>query len=153
MFINHIDGVKSNNALSNFELVTTSGNAIHALTLGLMTPRKGQQQGQSKFTDKQVITLRKKFVEGKRTVLGISRKYEVSKATVCLMLKGSTYKHLDTGYEDRCASILRTNSKTSSKHISSSLIMQIKKLHAQGLSSYAISEKTGLARNTVMKYW
>jgi hypothetical protein len=32
-------------------------------------------------------------------------------------------------------------------------IHQIKQLRSQGLSSYKISEITGYARNTVMKYW
>ena len=37
--------------------------------------------------------------------------------------------------------------------LSKSVIRYVQKLHASGMSSYAIAERTGLARNTVMRYW
>lgn len=36
MIVNHIDGNKTNNHISNFELLTTRGNTIHALQAGLV---------------------------------------------------------------------------------------------------------------------
>ena len=38
LFINHIDGVKTNNKLNNLEWVTRSENQKHAYRLGLQTP-------------------------------------------------------------------------------------------------------------------
>ena len=33
------------------------------------------------------------------------------------------------------------------------LVIQIKQLRQDGLSSYKIADATGVSRNTVMKYW
>ena len=41
----------------------------------------------------------------------------------------------------------------SSRQISNEMILHVKQLRQEGFSSYKISDLTGLARNTVMKYW
>ena len=46
--VNHIDGVKTNNNLSNLEWISCKGNALHAFRLGLRNPHDG---GTSKKID------------------------------------------------------------------------------------------------------
>ena len=45
--VNHIDGVKANNQLSNLEWVTGSRNQKHAFELGLQVPIRGKNNKQS----------------------------------------------------------------------------------------------------------
>jgi hypothetical protein len=58
MEINHKDGVKHNNRLSNLELVTSSKNKLHAFKLGLRKKLSGEQVGAAVFCSKEVRKLR-----------------------------------------------------------------------------------------------
>lgn len=48
--VNHIDGDKKNNALSNLEWCSSSENQKHAFQTGLQQPRKGEKSNFSKLT-------------------------------------------------------------------------------------------------------
>lgn len=52
--VNHIDGNKLNNHVSNLEWVTYSQNTQHAFATGLMTPQYGEKNGMALFTNKEV---------------------------------------------------------------------------------------------------
>jgi hypothetical protein len=54
MEVNHIDGNKQNNALSNLRWCTASENQLHAFQIGLQKPRKGEKSNLSKLTQKDV---------------------------------------------------------------------------------------------------
>jgi antitoxin component HigA of HigAB toxin-antitoxin module len=54
MEVNHIDGNKQNNALSNLQWCTSSKNQLHAFQIGLQKPRKGEKSNFSKLTQKDV---------------------------------------------------------------------------------------------------
>lgn len=56
--INHRDGDKSNNALSNLEYVTPSQNQRHAYATGLRRRMSGESHHQSKLTEGQVHEIR-----------------------------------------------------------------------------------------------
>ena len=62
--INHRDGQKSNNHLGNLELVTASGNALHAVALGLWVNNKGERHGMAKLTWQQVEDIRRLYEKG-----------------------------------------------------------------------------------------
>ena len=47
--VNHIDGNKGNNKVSNLEWCTSSENKIHSLTTGLLKPHKAQKHWASKL--------------------------------------------------------------------------------------------------------
>ena len=62
MEVNHIDGNKQNNAVSNLEWVTRSQNIVHAYKF-LGAP-SGCQRPNAKFTEEEIRFIRKKHSEG-----------------------------------------------------------------------------------------
>lgn len=57
MEVNHIDGNKKNNCLSNLEWCTSSENQIHAFTNGLQKPRRGEKSNFSKLSSDDIKTI------------------------------------------------------------------------------------------------
>lgn len=97
LYINHIDGNKSNNSIENLEWVTSSENALHASNNGLREKQK-QIAGQysimhfRKLTDSQVDEAKRIYANGEADQVKLGKKYNVSSATICRAINGKTYK-------------------------------------------------------------
>lgn len=92
-FINHIDGVKTNNKISNLEWCTRSENVLHAEAHGLMRHPKGEDSGTSKVTEEQVREIRRRFSEGE-FCYKIAEDFPLGKSAVNYIANGTTWKHL-----------------------------------------------------------
>ncbi len=147
--LNHLDGDKSNCRLRNLELTNNSGNTQHAHDTGLQPSCKGECNSQSKFLDRQVFSIRKRFSKGLYSVEQIAARFDVHELTVVNILSGKTYPHVISGFEEKCRLLLAVPKP----RISEKVIARIKRLRLLGNSGYSISELTGLSRTTVMKYW
>ena len=64
--VNHIDGDKTNNHVSNLEYCTPSENARHAVDMGLYKPRMGEKHGKAILTKKDVIDIREYYEKNKQ---------------------------------------------------------------------------------------
>tara|TARA_R110000782_G_scaffold256125_1_gene345015 strand:- start:863 stop:1375 length:513 start_codon:yes stop_codon:yes gene_type:complete len=95
--VNHKNGIKSDNRLSNLEYCTASYNVKHSFKLGLSIPLKGENNPTSILTKNQVIDI-KKYLKctvkyyGMLTVL--SKKYGVSIQVINHIEKGNTWNHI-----------------------------------------------------------
>lgn len=87
--VNHINGIKGDNNLSNLEWCTRSENQKHAIQLGLRHTR-GEKNSQSKLNEAQVIEI----FNNKNKLGVIADFYKISISTVCDIKRGYSWTHL-----------------------------------------------------------
>jgi len=92
--VNHINGIKSDNRLSNLEYVSHAENLNHARKNGLLDIR-GEKNGLAKLTELDVIEIKKMLKNKKLTHKEIAKKYSVSRSRVTSIKSGTTWKHLN----------------------------------------------------------
>lgn len=153
LVVNHINGIKSDNRLTNLELITNAANVQHAHRTKLIIPLVAEEKPNSTFSNAEVLELRREFSKLKTTVVHIAEQFNCHTITVKQMLTGITYSSILSEDTVACFNILKHKKRIASNSISNTMIKEISTLKAQGLSSYKISDKLGVSRNTVMKYW
>ena len=95
--VNHIDGNKQNNCLTNLEWVTPSENIRHAYVVGLKN-QKGEANNASKLTERQVIEIIEKL-QNKQSMYSIAKIYNVHLCTIKLIKDKKTWKHLTSNID------------------------------------------------------
>jgi hypothetical protein len=104
-FVNHKDGNKLNNSVFNLEWVTAKENTKHAIDNGLFSfqnseksvnknPKKGELNGQSVLTEKQVIEIRSKYkpkIYGRKM---LAMEYNVSQHTIKDIVTKRSWRHI-----------------------------------------------------------
>ena len=88
--VNHIDGIKTNNAASSLEYVSHAENMRHAAACGLMA--RGDRHPQSKLTTESVKQLRRDRESG-MSFSRLARRYGVSIATAFNAANGKNWSH------------------------------------------------------------
>lgn len=91
--VNHLDGNKLNNNISNLEWTTHKGNSQHALKLNLIKHARGKQTKNGKFSDSDIYMIRDYLKQG-FSHSKISRMYGVTKSAIQQISNGKTYKHV-----------------------------------------------------------
>ena len=94
--VNHIDGNKKNNKVSNLEWVDRTEQMIHAYKLGLKTSRVGTQNSNAKLTDDQVREIRKNYVPYSKEygTVALAKKYGVTNRVIGLIARNLAYKNV-----------------------------------------------------------
>lgn len=91
--VNHKDGNKNNNHVSNLEWVTPSENVQHACQNGLHTPLYGVDNGRAKLTQDDVNYIRTHFICGDRKygARALSREFNVDKDIILNVARNISY--------------------------------------------------------------
>ena len=90
--VNHIDGNKKNNCLSNLEWCTNTENQRHAFAHGLIS-RKGEKNSQSKLTEKDVLEIINMLLN-KIPYRKIMDKFNISKSTISAIKNKRLWREL-----------------------------------------------------------
>lgn len=90
--VNHIDGVKDNNVLSNLEWCTARENVIHSYKTGLAC-NAGSRHPRSKLCEEEILEIRARRSEGisAKTLAG---DYSVCVSTISKILTGKYWGHV-----------------------------------------------------------
>lgn len=94
--VNHIDGNKQNNTVSNLEWNDRTEQMLHAYALGLKPSRVGSHNSNAKFTDEQVREIRKTYIPYSKEfgTVALAEKYGVTNRVIGLIVKNKSYKNV-----------------------------------------------------------
>lgn len=107
MQVNHKDGNKQNNHLSNLECVTSLQNVRHAVEV-LQNHARGERHGRSSATNETISRLWEMLADGVAPA-DASRRLGFSKGFAGVLLRGETWKHFDSDAKRR---VLRRMGRT-----------------------------------------
>lgn len=101
--IDHIDGVRTNNSISNLRYLTPLDNVLASVAAGRST--KGETHSSAVLTEDQAISIlreynpipraeRRPHISGRGALKTLAKKYGVSHKTVQGLVYGRTWRHL-----------------------------------------------------------
>lgn len=92
--VNHKDGNKANNNVSNLEWITTKGNAQHAYKTNLRYAKLGENCSWSKLTEEQVLDIRERYKIGAFNMRELSEYFQVNKTTIWEIIHRKIWRHI-----------------------------------------------------------
>lgn len=96
-YVNHIDGVKSNNRVSNLEWCTHRENVRHAVETGLWMPAIGVEHGKCTTSEKDVRLVCLLLEEG-MDWKSIKHKVSMSRNAYLNIRRRATWRHISCEY-------------------------------------------------------
>lgn len=92
--VNHKNGIKNDNRLDNLEWCTRRENIQHCIDNNLQYVLKGEEIGNSKLKNEDVIYIRNNYKPRIITRVFLAKKFNVTEATIKDILSKRTWKHL-----------------------------------------------------------
>lgn len=144
MHVNHIDGVKTNNHLSNLEIVTPSENTKHAYAMGLVNGKKGEDNSNAKVTEEDIYMMYSLFELGYNNDY-IGEKFGLHPRYISLVRHGKRWKHI---YE-KCGKVFPKSYSSGAYNMSQ--IVEAFELIKAGYRNIDIAEVTGIEASSISR--
>lgn len=148
--VNHKDGNKSNNSISNLELTTSSENKRHAVRTGLWKPAFGERVAFARLTEAQVREIQTLLAQGvTQSVIG--ERYGVAQATISWINRGKSWKQASPSEDFRPSQTegpLR-GELNSAARLTDQDVSNIRDLLEQGVYQRVIADRFGVSQSTI----
>lgn len=92
--VNHKDGIRNNNLISNLEKSDFSHNMYHAYRDGFKKAKRGQTSNFAVLTDKKAKEIIKLDAKGE-TSFNLAKKFNVAHSTIRRVVRGITWRNLN----------------------------------------------------------
>lgn len=93
-FINHKNGLKTDNRPDNLEWCTKVENGAHAVAAGLHTALRGEINGNSVLRLAQVLSIREQYTTGRRSQWSLAREHQVGRSTIQAIVTRKLWAHV-----------------------------------------------------------
>ena len=149
--VNHIDGNKDNNHLSNLEWVTSKENTAHAIAMGLKWyfGQKGEQNPCSVYTDEQVKEACKLMENPMNRPIMISRVTGIDRSDLYKIRTGKSWEHISRNYVFPDTDFIYGENNCNNKYNEDQIHDVCKLLESPKNNPKYISEITGVSTDTI----